>query len=201
MRGLLPLPRRARWYAGPACPHCNRPLDPATVEDGPTRCAGCGRRFVAQRFAGVEGAGGAGALAEAGPSAASACAAHPRNAAPGACERCGVFMCGLCRVDSDGLALCPACFNRLAREDALPSLKLRFVDYGARASSAAAIGFLFCLPLGLVAGPLAVYYAARGLRQPTETLGSKTGIVFAGLIGFAEFALTAFMWGGMWLRW
>ncbi len=201
MQARLALARRIALYRGPACPHCSEPVDLAALEAGTTRCSRCRRAFDAERFAPVERPLVAAPVGGAGPAGATACGAHPQNAALANCDRCGVFICGLCRVDSDEMALCPSCFNRLARAEELPSLKLRFVDYGARASSAAALGFLFCFPFGAVMGPLAVYYGVRGLTQPTESLGGKAGVVLAMLLGLLEAGMTFFAFGSMmWLH-
>jgi hypothetical protein len=44
------------------------------------------------------------------------CAAHPRNPAAGVCERCGTFICAVCRTRWHGRALCPACVTRVMDE-------------------------------------------------------------------------------------
>lgn len=112
-------------------------------------------------------------LSEAGPAGATACASHANNAAVANCGRCGVFMCGLCRIDSDGLVLCPACFDRLSGEGALPSAVVRYRDYGRMASSLSVLGLLLAF-VGIVAGPAAVYYGVHGLRQKRQ-MGDASG--------------------------
>jgi hypothetical protein len=95
---------------------------------------------------------------------ATTCANHPANLAETGCERCGVFMCSLCRIDIDGLVLCPTCFDRLSSEGALPSTQTRLRDYG-RQASVYALGGILLWFFAVVLGPLAVYFGARSLGQ------------------------------------
>jgi hypothetical protein len=44
------------------------------------------------------------------------CATHPRSAAAGACQRCGTFMCAVCRTRWQERSLCPACVLRAMDE-------------------------------------------------------------------------------------
>src|SRR4051812_35197337 len=44
------------------------------------------------------------------------CAAHPNNAAVGVCQRCGTYMCALCRTRWHDRTLCPACVLRALDE-------------------------------------------------------------------------------------
>lgn len=93
-------------------------------------------------------------------------------------------MCGVCRIDSDGLVLCPGCFDRLSAEGALPSARVSYRDYGRLAES---LALLALMPIfaGLVAGPAAVYYGNKGLRQKRE-LGEtegRTGVWVAIILG------------------
>jgi hypothetical protein len=130
-------------------------------------------------------------LAEGGPGGSTACAQHRGNVALANCGRCGVFMCAVCRIDSDGLQLCPGCFDRLSSGGELPSTRLGYRDYGRVAGTLAAVSFLlYCV--GIVAGLGAVYYGIKGLRQKRE-MGETEGIVgiwLAMVLG----ALAAALW-------
>src|SRR5262249_57763091 len=115
------------------------------------------------------------------------------------CWGCGSLWWGWAPPPSEGLGLCPACFNRLAREDGLPSLRTRFADYGSRTRSYAAAGFLFCMPLGWALGGLALYYGAQALRQPRDSVSGRGGIILAMILGllelvFSVMVLTAGLW-------
>jgi hypothetical protein len=84
-------------------------------------------------------------------------------------------MCGLCRIESDGLVLCPGCFDRLSAEGTLPSARISYRDYGRMAGSLAVLGLVLWF-VGIVAGPAAVYYGIKGLRQKRE-MGEDEGRV------------------------
>lgn len=182
--------RRVSPYQGPACPRCLRRLPEEEWVTGARRCPHCRRRFEATAFtpasplspaAGPSDPGGAG------------CASHPGNAATGSCGRCGVFLCPVCEIVGAGQLLCPLCFERLVREDALPATRTVFPDYGARAGSCAALGLLLCFPLGVVLGPLSIFYGIRSFTQKTESRSSAVGVVLAMLVGLFEFSYSAFV--------
>lgn len=160
-------PRSLAAYAGPACPHCQVPLDLERVISGAQDCASCGRRFEAVRFRPPARQERVTEVAAAGPDEAASCAAHRRNAAVASCERCGIFMCALCRTEADGLAICAPCFERLAAEGALHSAETRYRNYLGLAWLSGLVGALLWFP-GLVTGPAAIYYAFRGMRQMSE---------------------------------
>jgi hypothetical protein len=174
-----------------ACPHCAGRLAEDRINLGTARCPHCRRSFEAVPFQPPQRAPEK--PRPAGPGDAARCANHRGNAAEASCDRCGVFMCLLCRIASDAKALCPACFDRLLAADQLESLQLIRQDYGARASTAAAAGFLLCLPLGFLLGPTAIYYGARALQQQSGSLGSRGGILLAMLLGVLEAGFSGFM--------
>jgi hypothetical protein len=83
-------------------------------------------------------------------------------------------MCDLCRIDADALALCPACFDRLSAEGALPSARTTFRDFGRLGVTLLLAGFLFTV----LAAPFtlgAVYAGAKELRQ-RKTLGEGSAV-------------------------
>ena len=71
------------------------------------RCRRCREALFERRDAGRE-------PDEAVPS--GQCATHPHSAAVGACQRCGTFMCAVCRTRWQERALCPACVVRALDE-------------------------------------------------------------------------------------
>jgi hypothetical protein len=157
------VPTAGVTYAGPSCPHCRQPLELDRLLSGPQVCERCGRAFEAVRFDPPPRAPAAPTPAADGD-AASACPAHKGNAAVTSCERCGVFLCALCRIDVEGQVLCPACFSRLAADGELLLARSRFRDYDAVAWLALAVGVITWLP-GVVTGPAAVYFSVQGRRQ------------------------------------
>ena len=117
------------------------------------------------------------------PLTGAPCARHARNPAIASCERCGAFMCGLCRVDSDGKALCAACFDRLGNAGELADTRKGYRHYNGMAVHFTVLG-LFMWPLAPLFGPLAVLTALRGLKQGKRlgvTLGETGARVAIGL--------------------
>jgi len=186
--------RAAHEYSGPSCPHCSADLDLARVVSGVQGCPACSSSFEATRYQPPDRAAAVQRLSESGPGAETACAAHPANVAVVNCQRCGVFMCGLCRIDADEMALCPACFDRLSAEGALASTQTTFRDYGRQATNTAIVG-LPLMALGLAIGPAAIYYGIRSLKQLSQ-MGETTGrarAVIAILAGVFETGIGGFL--------
>jgi uncharacterized paraquat-inducible protein A len=160
---------------------------------GVQRCGHCGRGFEASRFQPPERRVQVARLGESGPGAETACAAHAANAAVANCQRCGVFMCELCRIDADEMSLCPACFDRLSSEGALASTRTTFRDYGRQAITLVAAGVPL-MAFGLAIGPAAVYYGVRSWRQLAQMgeSGGRLRALSAIVLGLAETAFGAF---------
>ncbi len=114
------------------------------------------------------------------------------NAAVIECSRCGTFICALCRIDTDGKALCPACFERLSADGSLEGTTMTFRDYGALSSTSAVAGCLIYF-IGILTGLLAIYYGIRGLRQKKE-LGDRDGV--AGIWGAITLGVLESLIGG-----
>jgi len=126
-------------------------------------------------------------MAEAGPEGGTACANHAGNVAVVSCGRCGLFMCALCRIDADGHVLCPACFERMAAEGALPSALTTFRHYPSLAGTTLAVGLLIW-PVMPICGPLGAYYAVKGIQQKRADGDSagRVGLGLAAALGIAE---------------
>lgn len=170
---MAPRPGRAD-FGGPCCPRCRRDLDPDHVLSGSLSCPHCGGTFEATRFDPPAPRVEVRAVEEAGPGGAASCAAHRGNVAAANCSRCGVFMCDLCRIDADAMVLCPACFDRLSAEGALPSARTTFRDYGRMGTTFLLLGLLFSV-LGAPFTLGAVYAGVKGLGQ-RKTLGEGSAV-------------------------
>jgi hypothetical protein len=157
-------PARVRRYTGPACPRCGNEIDRGAILSNPVSCPVCLREFEAVLFAPPPPNVSVPRVAEAGPEGANPCVHHPGNVAAEHCTRCGVFMCALCRIETDGRVLCPACFERLVAAGELPSLVAHYRDYGHMQLSLAILGLVLIF-VGPVAGPVSIYYGAKGLAQ------------------------------------
>ncbi|MBI5369395.1 MAG: hypothetical protein HZA54_20340 [Planctomycetes bacterium] len=171
--------RRVLAYVGPACPWCGVEAPHDRMASGMQLCRACGGEYEGEIFRPPTAPMKVFAVAEQGPAGANACANHERNAAVTACERCGHFICSLCRIDSDDMTLCPACFDRLAAEGALPSVRTTFRDYAGSASTAAMLGVLFWF-IGPFIGPFAVYFGFQSFLQGRK-LGEEEGWVRAAI--------------------
>jgi hypothetical protein len=180
-------------YSGLTCPHCGTPRDAQTILSGMQRCPVCGRTFQAVRFDPPQPDARVARVAEAGPGGAHACPQHAGNASVGHCSRCGVFLCGLCRIEADGRVFCPACFERLCDEGGLPGLIAGYRDYARVSASLALVGLLlpFLAPL---AGPAAIHYGVKALaqRQDVNRPDGRSAIyVVCALGGLEAFAAVA----------
>ncbi len=130
----------------------------------------CGQRFELARFHPPERVSAAAQAAGAG---AASCARHARNAAVASCEHCGAFMCALCRIDAEGVALCAVCFERLTAAGQLASVRSSFRNYNGIAFQVALLGLV--LPFfSVLLGPAAVLLGWKGLRQG-RALGEPYG--------------------------
>jgi hypothetical protein len=155
----------------PACPSCDASvLEP--VERALVSCP-CGQRFEVAVFHPQTRVSSTAVALAAG---SAPCARHAGNAAVSSCEHCGAFMCELCRIEEEGVALCAACFERLAGAGKLASTRISFRNYNGVALSLAVAGLIPFL--GVLAGPLAMLLAQKGLRQGRE-LGETHGVTWA----------------------
>ena len=160
--------RGVAGYQGPACPHCRAPLDLDGVLAGSQECPSCLRRFEAVRFQPVLRRALVAEVGVEGPEEAASCAAHRRNVAVASCERCGIFMCTLCRTESDGMTICAPCFERLAAQGSLHSASTEYRNYIGMAWLCVLAGVVSCFAPLLVTGPAAIYCALRAMRQTRE---------------------------------
>lgn len=170
------------------CPRCRRPIDVNSIATSVNaRCPLCGRSFEAVRFQPVDKTVMAAQPVDGQIAATQPCANHPRNAAVTNCQRCGAFMCALCRIDVDGRTLCPSCFERLSSEGSLESTRTTFRDYRGL-SVVTVLAGMFLWFLSILLGPLAIYYASKGLQQKkqmAETDG-RVGLWIAIVMGSME---------------
>ena len=158
------------------CPRCRRSIDVSAIVSSPdARCPLCSRTFEAVRFEPLVRSGFVAQGIDGRLDAAQPCANHSGNAAVTSCERCGSFMCALCRIDLDGRTLCPTCFERLSAEGTLESTRTSFRDYGGLATVAVVAG-VFLWFLSVLFGVLAIYYGVKGLRQKKQ-MGERDGVI------------------------
>ena len=190
-----------RNYPRPGCPHCGLTPRSQKIRDGENACPFCGKVFMATvfdpppEFIFVKPAGALalnGAVADGAVQAP--CAKHELNAAVGTCGRCGNFVCALCATPLGGTAYCTACFERLlldGDEHVRPALEANYVQIAVMLS----VGGL--LPLGLLLGPLAIYYGVKALKQVRRCGLPFIYLLRACIAVFLGVLETAAYWGGL----
>jgi hypothetical protein len=185
---------RLKAYNGPVCPRCRKPLDLASLHDGEDICPNCSGFFELRVFHPPHRVAHVATL-DTGVESATPCANHPRNAAVGNCQRCGVFICSLCELAIGGERYCPACFDRLSLEGTLPAALLRFRDYASLSLTTAFVGLLMAIILGVPLGLLSLYYAVKGFRDPNAEPTSRGTLILAILIALVDLVLgTMLFW-------
>jgi hypothetical protein len=155
-----------------------------TLQHGHAYCGSCALDFTAALFEPPESPRPQPRALEGGAVGEARCARHARNAAAATCERCGAFMCALCRIDSDGKVLCAACFDRLRGEGALQSARTSFRSWRTLGLHLSIVGF-FVSPLGIVIGPAALVATIRGIAQDRKSgdEGGRASAVVALVLG------------------
>jgi hypothetical protein len=186
----MPKDRAAAFAAAvPSCPQCEKPLPLTSTAGNQQVRPGCGHAFEGTFFS-PRGDRAASAAADAALVEAPPCVSHARNAAEAICERCGAFICAVCRIEIEGRTLCPACFERLQSEGSLAAVKTRFRDFAGLARITALLGLVFAI-FAVAIGPLAVFYAVKALEQKREMAEAdgKAGIRVALAAGVLETVL------------
>jgi hypothetical protein len=174
-------------------------LDLTLLASGPQSCAACGTRFEAVLFDPPLAQATVTRLGEAGPAAGTACANHAGNLATAHCGRCGLLICDLCRIETEGVVLCPQCFARLTAGDALASTRSRYTDLTGVSFLMSLVGLLICFFAPLL-GPAAAYCAVRAARQRREVGAGRAAPVAALIVallvtGLGLFFLGMMIWG------
>lgn len=161
---------------------CDAPLDASTLRAGTVECTSCTGTFEATPFQpralqhqAVQ------AVTQTPDGVAAACANHSGNAAVTSCQRCGLFICALCDMNTGQGSYCPACFERI-RTGAVKA-EGRYRDYASMAVSGAIAGLLCSIvPLG----PFVLYWGAKGVKQRRAEGLSPAGVIVAMVLGGLE---------------
>lgn len=158
---------------------CDAPLDAPSLRSGPTQCPSCTRPFEATPFQPRELRHEAvQAVTQTPDGTAAACANHPGNAAVTSCQRCGLFICSLCDMNTGHGSYCPSCLERI-RTGAVQT-DANYRDYASMAVTAAIVG-LFCTLVPV--GALALYWGVKGVRQRRAEGVNAAGVIVAMVIG------------------
>lgn len=185
-------PEATPSYGTLACPRCNRKLHQRIVS-GESRCGECDTTFELQLFDPPQRRAVTQLRLEEIADVRPVCGNHARNVATESCSRCGMFICNVCAISSDGTTFCPTCYERLSAEGALESTRTRFRDASGLAL-AFAIGGVMLWFLAPLFGLGAVVYGVRAIRQSRELqTGSGCAIAFAIIVGLAEIGAGFFL--------
>lgn len=168
-------------------------MPPAVLGLGNVHCGECALDFTAAMFQPVEARPVS--RPQETPTGGASCARHARNAALAACERCGAFMCALCRVEVEGKALCAACFDRGRSEGSLHAAQTTFRSWRTLGLHLSVVGLLM-YPLGILIGPASLYATARGIAQSRKD-GDEGGAF--GTVAAFVLALIVTLAGGLFL--
>lgn len=171
-------------------------LDLALLASGPQTCAACGTRFEAVLFDPPFARTTVTRLGEAGPAAGTACANHAGNLATAHCGRCGLLICDLCRIETEGAVLCPACFARLTAGGDLASTRSRYTDLTGVSFLMSLFGFFACI-FGPLLGPAAAWCAVRAMRQRRQMGASRAAPVAALIVALLVTGIGLFVVGAM----
>lgn len=175
-------------YTGPQCPRCGVALTSDWIHSGAITCPYCSRGFEATAFnppqrkqlVTTE-------VMTVGPEGANACANHTRNAATASCQRCGLFICGLCDMNVGTGSYCPSCFDRVRTEGTLQAAARRYRDFATMARSFAIAGIIFSFMfIGLPFGAMAAYYGVKARKQRRSEGRSTVGVTFTIIAGVLE---------------
>ena len=162
-------PKGYLGYSGPSCPKCSYAFPPGALDTRTHTCPRCSTRFEAIRYSPVEVRIEVTQLAG-GPETDAPCSRHEGNSAVASCNRCGKFICALCRTEADDRIFCPSCFDRLTAGGDLASTASRLRNWLGLSFMMVLLGIIILIPiytsiLALVPAFAGIYFCTRGLRE------------------------------------
>ena len=186
-----------KTYPKPCCPICGRIYKPGQLHSGQMLCPSCKGTFQAVLFtpppetiavrrvvgsvpienaAVVDNPDGSpvDVIAEA------PCARHHGNLAEGICDRCGTFVCSLCRIELGGKSFCPECLQRILQTGSDGFLPER-TPYNRGIARICAVTFIL--------GPVSVFFAIKAIKQwraGEVTVGGIGGLITILIVGILE---------------
>lgn len=185
-------PEAAAAYGTLVCPRCKRELE-QPIQRGEIRCLKCQKGFELELFTPALPRPVTQLRLEEVTDVRAVCGNHARNVATESCSRCGMFICNVCAIASDGTTFCPTCYERLSAEGALESTRTSFRDASGLALTFAVGGIMLWF-LAPIFGLAAVVYGVRAVRQNRELqTGSGCTIAFAIVAGLLEIASGVFL--------
>lgn len=135
-----------------------------TLVSGPNKCRWCAKSFEVIRFDPPAPAVSVPLHPALNPGDSAPCVNHAGNVAIAACQRCGQFMCALCRIEAEQKSYCPSCFDRMTADGTLQGAQLRFPNYGGWAATCIIAGILLWFASPILA-PLGLVFSIMGIRS------------------------------------
>lgn len=174
-----------------SCPQCQRtlPLDSFTGEGAP--CPGCESTVTVRVFPAASKA--AAQMADSRPiGAESTCYFHEDRVAVYSCNRCGRFLCRLCRISWPGEDVCPACVEVAIQAPEWRHMESERFHWDSLALAVAVLPALLISP-SVISAPVALGLALFTFRKPCSLVPrSKIRFVLAIMIALSEIA--AWIW-------
>lgn len=154
-------------------------------------CPRCGVEDRAVVFPAVSKRIEAGRPGEAVQEAGEAgCFQHPDKRAEAACDGCGRFLCGLCRLPFEGRDLCPACLERVRAEgDSVVSHRFCYD----RIALSMSLLPLLIWPITAVTAPATLFFVYSFWNRPGSLVrGNRPHFLFAAFL--AGLQVLAWSW-------
>lgn len=155
------------------CPYCNTPTQIARFAAyyAPLRQADFGERVL--------------------ESSEASCFYHPQKRAVIPCDSCGLYLCGLCRVEWGAESYCPACIESGQRQKTIPNLENYRTQYDSMALALATFPALGIYPI-VITAPLSLFLVFRHWNKSQSLLPrTKLRFVFATLFSLLGLLLIA----------
>lgn len=169
------------------CPQCQRVLPFASLTGEGATCPECDARVTVRIFPAASAARAT--VADSRPlRAESTCYFHEDRVAVYSCNRCGRFLCRLCRISWPGEDVCPACVEVAIEEPQYRDMESERFHWDSLALAVAVIPSLLVSP-SVISAPVALGLALFTFRKPCSLVPrSKIRFVLAMAIAFAEIA-------------
>src|ERR1700761_6528155 len=176
-----------------ACPRCSGKLPMEVFQAQGGECSGCGARVEGTVFPALFRAEES-SVCEPVVADEAACFFHPNSVAAFSCDRCGRFLCALCRISWASENVCTACLEVASKDDrarALASSRFHFDSLALALATLPVLTWIF----SLVTAPLALGFAlVTWRRQCSIVPRSRFRFVAAMLISLLTIAGWIVFW-------
>ena len=174
------------------CPVCHRLLERYDNSAAELTCFYCDAKLLLAVFPN--------ALSKSAPVADSpvlsgeaSCYFHTDRVAASCCDRCGRFLCNLCRISWAGETLCVSCIDVAAQPDKDPSLESSCFHWDSAALTLSILPSLLIYP-SLISAPLALGFSLFTFRKRCSIVPRNKGrFLLAIVLSLTQIGL--WIWG------